>query len=62
MNPFNQGEFGGTELSPKQLHAIRQNTDGQLEFSTNKALSNDELIAIDRIKHLLDRLQFESED
>jgi hypothetical protein len=62
MNPINQGEFGGTELSPKQLHVIRQNADGPLEFSTNKALSNDELIAINRIKQILDRLQFERED
>jgi len=62
MNTFNHGELGGAELSPKQLHAIRQNADGQLEFSTSNALSNDELSAIKRIKQILDRLQFESED
>jgi len=62
MISFNQDLSGGTELSPKQLHNIRQNSDGLLEFNTQKTLSDDELMAIGRIKQILDRLKFESED
>ena len=62
MNFIDQNAIGGTELSPNQLHTVGHSSDGIIEFSTPKALTDDELKAIERIKQILDRLQFESED
>ncbi len=61
MIPFNQDATGGTELSPKQMHTICQTQAGLIEFNIPKTITEDELMAIERIKQILDKLQFDSQ-